>query len=121
MEGTQEVKTASEERYLRYDFKAQEVVELSMKLANKTQELSSLEDEKSSIASQYKSKMDSLKSELGSLSNKVSSGYEMRKVDCTIRYHYPEQGKKTVTRTDTDEEFVEKMTNEEWNLFNQMD
>ncbi len=110
-----------EERYLRYDFSAVETHELALKLANKTQEASAIAEEKKAIVSQYKSKEDQLKSELESLSNKVASGYEMRKVECEIKYHFPEQGKKTFIRKDTGEANSEKMTSEEWNLFNQAD
>lgn len=109
----------SEERYLRYDFSAVEVHDLSLKLANKTQEMASVEAEKKSITSQFKSQLDSIKADVSSLSNKVANGYEMRKVECEIKYHKPTQGEKTIIRTDTKEQIIEKMTSEEWNLFNQ--
>lgn len=109
----------TEERYLRYDFTATEIYELSLKLANKTQDKEKKESEKKSIVSQYKSEIDAIISEIQSCSSKVSNGYEMKKVDCKIEYHKPEQGKKTLTRADTGEKIVEKMSSEEFNLFNQ--
>lgn len=114
-----EVLKNSEERYLRYDFTAPEIYDLSMKLANKTQDKERIESEKKSIVSQYKSQLDALSAEIGSTSNKVANGYEMRKVDCKVEYHKPEQGKKTITRTDTQEKIIEKMTSEEFTLWNQ--
>ncbi len=110
-----------EERYLRYDFTAVEIHDLSMKLANKIQDKSNIEDEKKSIVSQYKSQIDAIDAELSSVSSKVANGYEMRKVECQIDYHKPEQGKKTIIRKDTNEKSIEKMTSEEWNLWNQED
>lgn len=114
-----EVLKNAEERYLRYDFTAVEVHELSLKLANKTQERSGIEQEIKSVTSQYKSQLDAIIAEVSSLSNKVANGYEMRKVECEIKYHFPEQGKKTIIRKDTNEKIIEKMSSEEWNLWNQ--
>jgi hypothetical protein len=108
-----------EDRYLRYDFTATEIYELSMKLANKTQDKSRVVEEKKSVTSQYKSQLDALDAELSGYSSKVANGYEMRKVECEILYHKPEQGKKTIIRKDTNEKSVEKMTSEEWSLWNQ--
>lgn len=109
----------SEDRYLRYDFTAIEIHELSVRLANKTQEKSRVMEEKKSVTSQYKSKLDILDAELSDTSQKVANGYEMRKVDCKVDYHKPKQGQKTITRTDTNTATVEKMSSEEWNLWNQ--
>lgn len=114
-----EVLKNSEERYLRYDFTASEVHDLSMKLANKTQDKSRITEEKKSVVSQYKSQIDAIDAELNGISSKVANGYEMRKVECEIKYHLPEQGRKTIIRKDTGEKSVEKMTSEEWNLWNQ--
>lgn len=114
-----EVLKNSEERYLRYDFSAPEIYDLSMKLANKTQDKSRISEEKKSVVSQYKSQIDAIDAELSGISSKVANGYEMRKVECAIEYHKPEQGKKTIIRSDNKETLVEKMTSEEWNLWNQ--
>ena len=114
-----EVLKNSEKRWLRYDFSAPEIHDLSMDLANKTQQFQTVSDEKKSVSSQFKSRLDSIQSDLNSLSNKVASGYEIREVECEIKYHKPEQGKKTIIRKDNNQKIVEKMTSEEWNLFNQ--
>jgi hypothetical protein len=114
-----EVLKNSEKRWLRYDFTAPEIHDLSMDLANKTQQFQTVSDEKKSVSSQFKSRLDSIQSDLNSLSNKVASGYEIREVECEVKYHRPEQGKKTIIRKDNNQKIVEKMTSEEWNLFNQ--
>lgn len=109
----------SEKRWLRYDFTATEISELSMDLANTTQQITQTRDEKKAVVSQFKSKIDELESKTGALSSKISSGYEIREVECEVKYHKPEQGKKTIIRKDNNQKIVEKMTSEEWNLFNQ--
>lgn len=114
-----EILKNSEKRWLRYDFSAPEIHDLSMDLANKTQQFQTVSDEKKSVSSQFKSRLDSIQSDLNSLSNKVASGYEIREVECEVKYHKPEQGKKTIIRKDNNQKIIEKMTSEEWNLFNQ--
>ena len=114
-----EILKNAESRYLRYDFTASETHDLSMALANKTQAMASKRAEKKAISSQLKSELDAIESDVAQLSNKVANGYEMRSVECEIIWHKPEQGKKTIIRKDTNEKTVEKMTSEEWTLFNQ--
>lgn len=111
----------SVKRLLRYDFTATEVTELSTELANKVQEQANVERVKKASVSSYGSQLAAIKSDIGTLSDKVASGYEIREVNCDVQYHKPEQGKKTLTRSDTGQKIVEKMTDEEWNLFNQSD
>ncbi len=109
----------SEERYLRYDFTGAEISELSTSLANQVQQKANITSEKKSANAQFKSQLDTAEATIEALSDKVASRYEMRKVDCKVKYHRPEQGFKTVTRSDNGQKIVEKMTQQEWNLFNQ--
>ena len=109
----------TEERNLRHNFSDQEIHDLAMKLANKNREATNVEEEKKAVNSEFKFKTDMLKAEINLLSTKISNGYEMREVDCEVRYHEPESGIKLLIRTDTGEAWTEKMTHEEWNLFNQ--
>lgn len=108
-----------EKRWLRYDFSAVEVHDLSLEMANKTQELSQVDAEKKSVTSGFKNKIDILKVSVNSLADKVASGYEIREVQCDIEYHKPKQGMKTLTRKDTNVKIEEKMTDSDWNLWNQ--
>lgn len=108
-----------EKRYLRYDFSAVEVHDLSVEMANKTQQIANTEQEKKSATSQFTSKLNTLKESVGSLANKVASGYEIREVECDIVYHIPAQGSKTLTRKDNGQKIIEKMTSEDYNLWNQ--
>jgi hypothetical protein len=108
-----------EKRYLRYDFSAIEVHDLSVEMANKTQQIQNTEQEKKSATSQFTSKLNTLKESVNSIANKVASGYEIREVECDIQYHIPTQGFKTLTRKDDGQKIVEKMNSEDYNLWNQ--
>lgn len=109
----------SEKRSLRYEFSAVELHDLGLELANKHQEMARIEADLKRVKSQFKSQQDAAAALINKLSDNVASGYEVRDVDCAIKWHYPEQGRKTYVRGDTGEEFTEKMSNEEYDLFNQ--
>ena len=108
-----------EKRYLRYDFSAVEIHELSLEMANKTQQIQEVEQEKKSVTSSYTSRLNILKESVNSAANKVASGYEIREVECDIEYHKPTQGFKTLTRKDTGVKIEEKMNAQDYNLWNQ--
>lgn len=111
----------TEKRNLRYDFSAPEIYDLSMQLANETKKLQSLNEEKKSVTSQYAARINEVKAATNKISNQVADGYEIREVECDVDYHTPSQGTKTITRRDTGVKTTEKMTEYEWNLFNQPD
>ena len=79
-------------QHLRYRFTPEEVTELAIEQAEKLREVTSLEGEKKRIASQYKSRIDNLESEIEQLSESITTGYEMRMVDCDVYYHTPGVG-----------------------------
>lgn len=106
-------------RSLRYDFTMKERQDLSILLANKTKEISMIEDEKKSVNSQYKAKLDELQASCNKLANQVSDGFEIRDVEVEVKYHEPEHGMKTLVRKDGGKDIVEKMEVHEFNLFNQ--
>ena len=115
-----------ESRNLKYYFTDDERSEIGIALANKNQELRELEDQKKSVMSDYSSRMNVTKEEINQASNKVASGYEMRGINCIIQYHLPEQGMKTITRTDIDADrdgmkktWTERMTQMDYNLWTQ--
>lgn len=110
-----------EKRLLKVAYSIQETQEMAIKLANKTQELGKVEDDKAAAQKQFAADITAIKAELGNYSNKVSSGYEMKMVDCRVDYHRPAKGKKTYTRMDTMEQETQTMTPEDWNLFTQED
>lgn len=105
---------------LRYDFSASEVHDLSLELANKYKSLGELAEEKKRSDAEFNAKANGVKAELRTLSAQVSDGFEYRDIACEVEYHKPSQGQMTVTRTDTGEVFTEQMTEDDWNLFNQV-
>lgn len=111
----------TEKRSLRYDFSAVEIHDLSLNLAAKTKELAAVEEEKKSVSSQYTARLNEAKATCNKLSNQVTDGYEIRDIECEIGYHKPAQGMKTLTRRDNGKSFEEKMSDWEFNLFNQPD
>ncbi|GAA0561784.1 hypothetical protein [Chitinophaga japonensis] len=121
MKSVESILPKVEKRYLRYDFSAVEVHDMSLELAAKNQEFVNVENEKKAATSQYSSRLSSIKTSIGSLSDKVANGYEIREVTCDVVYHRPKQGMKTLTRKDTGAQIEEKMTDQDWNLWNQYD
>lgn len=112
--------TETTQRSLRYDFTAVEIHDLSLELAKKTKEHSSLTEEKKSVVSQYAAKLNEVKATCNKLSNQVSDGWEFRDTKCRIEYNKPEHGKKTIIRLDTDKVVgIETMTDYDHNLFTQ--
>ncbi len=106
-------------RTLKYEFTPTEMLELGRDLSAKNQELRQIEEQKKSVVAEYGSRIAIAKEQISSLSDKVASGYEMRDVTVMIDYHWPERGKKTLTRTDTGEQWEEPMNDTDHNLFNQ--
>lgn len=106
-------------RTLKYEFSYGEMLDLGRDLSAKNQELRQLEEQKKSVVAEFGSRIAVAKEQISSLSDKVASGYEMRETTCMIDYHVPVRGKKTMTRSDTNESWVEPMNDTDHNLFNQ--
>ncbi len=79
-----------------------EKLEAGESLANATNELNEIEADKKRVNDDFKSRTSSAEAQVGILSNKLRSGYEYREVDCQIVFDSPEDGKKTIYRTDID-------------------
>lgn len=108
-----------EKRSLKYEFDSSELIELSRELANKTQEMRQLEEQRKSVVSEYTSKTNIAREQVLLLSDKVSSGYEIRDVECLVTFHEPTEGLKTIIRNDTGHTWTEKMTGSDYTLWNQ--
>lgn len=109
----------TERRNIRHDFTATETHDLSLELAAKTRELAGVKEEKKSAGAQYTAKEKEIQALLGRLSNQITDGWEFRERILNIEYHKPETGKKTLTDPETGKVIVERMTEYEYNLFNQ--
>lgn len=107
------------QRNLEYYFTDDEKMQMSQQLAVETQNKRRLEDQKKAVTSQYGSQINEKAESINSLSDKIAAGYEYRNIECTVQWHTPTKNKKLITRSDTDESFIENMTEYDHNLFNQ--
>lgn len=107
------------QRNLEYYFSDDEKLEMSQQLAVETQNKRRLEDQKKAVTSQYGSQISEKVEAINNLSDKLASGYEYRNIECSVQWHTPVKNKKTLTRNDTGQNWVENMTEYDHNLFNQ--
>lgn len=100
-------------RFLKYEFTEEEGRDLSNEMARKVTEAEDLEDQKKAVVSEFSSKINLARAEANSKAKKITSGFEMRQIDCKEIFNYT-KSEVTVTRLDTDDT-VEKrsMTNYE--------
>jgi hypothetical protein len=89
--------------YLRYDFTDAEMLEMGKGLARANERVAALESEKDDVVSAIKARITRAESEGAGLAVALNKGYEMRDVECTVMFHVPADGKKTITRTDSGE------------------
>lgn len=99
----EKIKTRKTSEYLRYDFTEQEFVEHARQLGRMNQELSRTEERKKTVTAELAADVKRHQDEVQSQSRLVSNGYEYRDVECEVRFHDPEKGKKTIVRLDSGE------------------
>lgn len=97
---------------IRCDYTPEEMVATASALAERVNELQALREAKKASDATFNSQIEVVTTAVISLAKKYSKGYEMRELDCDIRYNTPEPGKKTIYRTDT-AEAIQDMTWEE--------
>jgi len=102
-------------RSLFCEFTSEERASKGDLLADKRIRMDELKDE---VAALNKEKGD-LDKEILSISKLLKHGGEDRFVKCLIAYNYPNDGDKTIKRTDTGEEWVETMSDGDYKLFNE--
>ena len=90
------------EEWVKYIFPTDEKKEIAAELAQKVIELQHVEDEKKAIMSQFKSRIDQTQAAVNGAASKLSSGYEMRNIECEITSDY-ENKVFNYHRTDTNE------------------
>lgn len=103
-----------------YVFTAIERDDNSQHLAKKFQERTLAAEAQKASNAQHSATIKNLDSQINILAEKVTNGFEMRQMEFKIDWHKPKQGEKTLTRVDgVGLPTVEKMNDNEWNLFNQ--
>lgn len=90
-------------KLLNCKFTDEEMRQFGITLAQEAQRKERLEDAKKQSASQFKADIDAVDAQIRSLSQKLARGSEDRYVDCDVFFNSPEEGKKTIVRTDTGE------------------
>lgn len=93
---------------LQYNFSNEELVAIGKELAENNNSLSQLDADKKRVVSDFTARITEKNSRIELLSRNISNGYDFRDVKCTIQYHYPTTGIKSITRDDTGE-VVEKV------------
>ena len=101
-------------RILNVKFTVEEMQQIGIDLALANQERERLDDRKKQTMSQFKCEIDAVDASIKTLAQKLARGSEDRVVECEVLYHTPEEGAKTILRTDTGEKVeILKMTDSE--------
>ncbi len=81
----------------------QEINNYAKQLSSENQRKKAIEDDKKASNSKFKAQIDLCDSQIARLSRLISSGKELRDIDCKVYYNTPDPGFKTTVRLDTDE------------------
>lgn len=107
-------KSKFETRELECKITEKERKEITQRLCEKINEQSQVLEEKKQVNSEFKMRLQEIENVIHNSSTAVLTGYERRPVECKVLLNEPEDGKKTIIRKDTGEEYtVEDMTQEE--------
>ena len=98
-------------------FNEDELRELGGKLADEEFNLANAEMEKSQAVSNHNAVIKTINAYITKLATSIKDGFEMREVECSVRMNDPKEGKKTVTRKDNGQSWVEDMTEDDFDLF----
>lgn len=95
---------------VRYTFTRDEKVGIAEDLARCHTDLQTIEEELANIKADYKAKTTAKDAELSQHKNKITSGYEMRQVNCLVLKFRPDEKSKLVVRLDTGVTRKDKLT-----------
>lgn len=96
-------------RSLPHTFTDVEREEMNTNLADQVLEIQKLEIEKKAVSSGFKRSIDDLNTRNKRLAKWLHDGFDERDIAVEVLNHYPTDGKRTVTRMDTHEQWVEDM------------
>ena len=86
---------------VKWRFTSEELRELGLRLAAKAQEIYNAKAARKAAAAAAAGLMQQLEEEHAMFVQKLNQLYEMRKMECSIHYHTPKHGYKTIVRPDT--------------------
>lgn len=107
-------------RSLRWNFTDSELNKMGQDLASSLDEKKQLEAQLKSAKKSYESKIGMEEEAISSLTSKINLKHENRDVKCDVILHHPVDGKKTITRLDTNESWEEPMESRDYDLFARM-
>ena len=115
----EEIKEGGKQRTLNLfcKFTAEERAEKGEMLADKRIEM----EDKKSKRSELNNEINNLDKEVVSMSRELKQGGNEKFVKCFVYYNTPKDGQKTIIRTDTNEEWKEDMTDNDYNLLSELD
>lgn len=100
---TQPIKPVTVDEYLRYEFSEEELKERAKTLAMNVQRQGQTTEEQKAAQAQFKERLERFTAEIGKLSRDINNGWEMRNIECRVRYNLPVPGTKSIVRLDTGE------------------
>lgn len=86
---------------LRYEFSDAEITSIARDQGQKLRDRDTLTAEKKRVAKQYATRIETLDGEIDADTDKITTGYEMRMIECLVYYDQPEAGHKSIVRSDT--------------------
>jgi hypothetical protein len=108
------MRTTREVKYLRYDFDSAEKLAMGNTLATNHNTLADLKAQEEVFKAQMKEKKTGIELSIQGLSRALYTGYEMRNIDCTVRWDSPNVNEVEYIRMDTGEVAITRpMTEQE--------
>jgi len=104
---------------LKHWFSDDELNDMRDNIANLVQEQTKVELEKKEVTKDFADDLKSIKQRIKTVAMHLHDKYTEHDVMCTIEYHSPTKNVKTITRSDTNEQWMDDMTAADYNLFNQ--
>lgn len=114
---TKQKQTTIQNLQIKHVFDEDELRELGSKLADEEFNLANAEMEKSQAVSNHNTIIKTINANITKLATSIKDGFEMREVECSVRMNDPKEGKKTVTRNDNGQSWIENMTEDDFDLF----
>lgn len=88
---------------VKWTFTREELRELGLRLAAKAQEIYNQRAAKKAAVATMAAAIEQLEAEASVMVHALNNLYELRKMECSVHYHTPKHGFKTILRPDTGE------------------
>jgi hypothetical protein len=95
-------------KFLRYEFTPEELQAKGKELAEQHDKRARLEEEFEAVKAQFKERTATIERDSGKLSRQITSGFEMRDIECACQWNIPVNGRVRIARKDTGEVVEER-------------